>query len=189
MNCARTISCFVALIFFYVNAISQSGTRIKHNHPSGKMHSIAAGISLPVGSFSNTHNIGIAADYSWSNYRFGSMDIKPVKPIGFMSKAGMAYYFGKKEMAGGYPYEYPGYLFLHIYGGVIYNPWKNGNINLTLGPALGLYNGNTQFNIGGKLEGAYYIKEKIGISPALMLMKEHDVDALWAISLKAAYCF
>jgi hypothetical protein len=161
----------------------------RHNHPSGKMNSASIAVNFPLGGFSSTHIVGTSAEYAWSNYRFGKMDIKPVKPFGFLANTGLAYYFGKKETAIGYPYDYPGYLFLHIYGGVIYNPWKKGNVNLTLGPALGLYNGNTQFNMGGKIEGSYYIKEKIGISPAFLIMKEHGADALWVISFKAAYCF
>ena len=181
-------SLFSCMINAYV-AFGQSQRPIKHNHPSGKMNVVSIGANLPMGNFSSTHIVGIVSEYAWSNHRFGQMDVKPVKPFGFIANAGIAYYFGKKETVSGYSYDYPGYDFLYIHGGVIYNPWKKGNINLTAGPALGIYNGNTQFNISSKLEGSYYFREKIGISPAIIVMKEHHADALWAASLKATMAF
>lgn len=171
----------------YVNGQSQKSE--KHNHPSGKQHTVSIGANIPLENFSSTHIIGVATNYSWSNHRFGGMDVKPVKPFGFTANAGAAYYFGKKETVSGYPYNYPAYFFLNIYGGVIYNPWKKGNISLTAGTALGIYNGNTQFNIGSKLEGSYYFSKKIAISPGIIMMKESGADPLWAASLKATMTF
>jgi hypothetical protein len=78
---------------------------------------------------------------------------------------------------------------MHAWAGAIYNPWKRGNIILTAGPALGIYNSNTQFNIGSCLEGSYYIKEKIAISPGIIMMKESGADPLWSASLKATMAF
>lgn len=161
----------------------------KHNHPSGKQHTVSMGANIPLGNFSSTNIIGIAANYSWSDHRFGGMDVKPVKPFGFTANAGLAYYFGKKETVSGYPYDYPGYIFVHIYGGVIYNPWRKANISLTAGPALGIYNGNTQFNMVVNLAGSYYFKEKIALSPGIIFMKESGAGPLWAVSLKATMAF
>ena len=142
-----------------------------------------------MGNFSSTHIVGIAAEYSLSDHRFGQMDVKPVKPVGFIINSGIAYYFGKKEMVSGYPYKYPGYTFLNLYGGIIYNPWKKGNINFTAGPALGIYNHHTRFNIGSKLEGSYYVNKNLAVSPAIILMKEHGADAFWAATVKALISF
>jgi hypothetical protein len=170
-------------------AIGQSERPKKHNHPSGKVNAVSLGAGLPLGNFSSTHMIGVATNYSWSDHRFGGMDVKPVKPFGFTANGGVAYYFGKKETVSGYTYDYHRYIFIHAYAGVIYNPWRNGNIMLTAGPALGIYNGHTQFNIGSCLEGSYYITDKIAITPGIIFMKEHRADPLWTTSLKATMAF
>lgn len=177
------------LLLISISSFGQSQRPNKHNYPSGKMNAVSVGANLPLGSFSSTHVIGISAEYAWSDHRFGRMDVKPVRPFGFTANAGIAYYFGKKETVSGYPYDYPGYSFLHICGGVVYNPWKKGNINWTVGPALGIYNAHKQFNINSKLEGSYYFNERMGISPAIILTKEHGADALWIASLKATITF
>ena len=68
---------------------------------------------------------------------------------------------------------------------MLYNPVKNGSVTLTAGPALGIYNGNTRFNIGSKLEVSYHISKKIAIGPGIILMKESGADPLWAAAMKA----
>lgn len=170
-------------------AIGHSQRSGKHNHPSGKQNSISLGANLPLGNFSSTHFSGIAINYSWSNHRFDVMDVKPVKPFGFTANTGLACYFGEKETVSSYQYKYPGYIFIHTYAGTIYNAWRNANISLTAGPALGIYNGNTQFNIGSILEGSYFIKEKIAITPGIIFMKESGANPLWSASLKATLAF
>jgi hypothetical protein len=180
---------FLFLLMMGNLAIGQSQRPGKHNHPSGKQSSISLGANLPLGNFSSTHISGIATNYSWSNHRFGRMDVKPVKPFGFTANTGVAYYFGKKEIVSSYQYKYPGYIFIHTYAGTIYNGWRKANISLTAGPALGIYNGNTQFHIGSILEGSYFINEKIAITPGIHFMKESGVDPLWSASLKATMAF
>jgi hypothetical protein len=177
-------------------ANGQSQKPVKHNQPSGKQHAVSVGTNSPIGNFSTTHELRVASNYSWSNHRFGRMDVKPVKPFGFIANAGYAYYFGKSVTVSGNPYDYPGYHFLNIYGGVIYNPWRKANINLTIGPAMGIYNGNTRFNFGGELTGSYYFKKIItvspgiiAISPGIIFMKEPGAVPLWAKSLKVTMAF
>jgi len=174
---------------FATISIGQSQRTEKHNHPSGKQQTVSLGADIPIGNFSFTHIIGVATNYSWCNHRFGRMDVKPVKPFGFTANAGVAYYFGKKEKVSGYPYDYPGHIFLHSFAGAIYNPWRKANISLTAGPALGIYNGNMQFNIGSRLEGSYYLSEKIAITPGIMMMKGSGADLLWTASLITTYAF
>lgn len=181
--------CFFFFLIISQFSIGQSKRPVKHNHPSGKQHAVALGPTLPTGNFTSTHIFGFAANYSWSNHRFGAMDLKPVKPFGFTSNAGIEYYFGKKETVSGYPYKYPGYIFLHAYGGAIYNPWRKANIILTAGPALGFYNGQTQFNIGSNLEASFFLKERIAITPGIIMMKESGADPLWAAFIKASLGF
>ena len=70
---------------------------------------------------------------------------------------------------------------------MLYNPAKNTAISLTTGPALAIYNGNNQFNIGTKLEASYKISTSIAIGPGILLMKESGADPIWAASLKATF--
>jgi len=88
-----------------------------------------------------------------------------------------------------YSYKYPGYSFLHSYAGIIYNPCKKINISLTSGPGLGLYDGNTQFNLGINLSGNYHLSDKFSISPVLIFMKETKSDPLWATGFRATIVF
>lgn len=139
---------------------------------------------MSVGDFSSTHPVGIALDCSPTRHWFGLLKRKK---IAFTYNGGVVYYFGKKETVSSYPYKYPGYIFIHSFGGLLYNPAKNAGISLTTGPALGIYNGNTQFNIGSKLEASYYISNRFAIVPGIMLMKESGADPIWAASVKARF--
>ena len=178
---------FLHLIFCITIAdlsMAQSQRPQKHNHPSGKQHAVSIGAAIPLGNFSSTHIIGAAINYSWSNHRFGGMDVKPVKPFGFTANSGAEYYFGKKETVSGYAYQYPKYIFIHTYAGIIYSPWRKSNISLTAGPAWSIYNGNTKFNIGSCLEASIFFRKKIAITSGIIFMKESGADPLWAASLK-----
>jgi|CXWL01.1.fsa_nt_gi hypothetical protein len=137
--------------------------------------------NVPVGNFSNTHIIGLGIDCSPTRSWFGIL--KPQK-IAITYNGGAAYYFGKKEKVSDYWYDYPAYIFIHAFAGIIYQPLKNVSITLTGGPALGIYNGNTQFNIGSKLEASYYISKRISLGPGILLLKESGSDALLSASLK-----
>jgi hypothetical protein len=155
----------------------------------GKNNSISFGVNIPFGDFSSTHRFGAGADYSWSKYRYGLLKSIPIKSIGFTFNAGSDYFFGKKETIGLYKYDYPNYLYLHTYGGIIYNLVKKINISFTAGPALSFYSGNAQFNIGINLSGNYYFNKNMAISPAILFMKESISEPLWVASLKASIAF
>lgn len=176
------------LLFLTSFCFSQTDTEEKLN-PGGKRNLIAAGITIPSGDFSSTHFGGFSTIYAWSNNRFGLLTTMPAKKIGFTANSGIAYYFGKKETIGTGSYQYPAYIFLHIYAGVIYNAGKKVNICLTAGPAAGIYNSNTQFNTGASLQCNYYITPKIAITPGLIMMKETGSDAIWSGSVSAAIAF
>ena len=143
---------------------------------------VSVGINIPVGNFSSTHIIGIGVEYSPLRHTF---QLFKLKHLALTYNSGVAYYIGKKETVSNYPYKYPGYIFIHAFGGVLYNPVKSGSVSLTAGPALGIYNGNTRFNFGSKLEASYYISKNVGIGPGIILMKEPGATSLWAASFKA----
>jgi hypothetical protein len=171
-------------------ALSQSTNDNKSGDRPGYNKIISAGITIPFGEFTQTHWLGAGINFSWSKNRFGIVNKKPLKPIGFIAEGGIDYYFGKKETTGGYSYTYNGFTYIHTYGGIIYNCGKNGNINLTTGPALGLENGFTTFFWGVNLSGAYYINEKIAITPGIIFMKDPEsYDPLLSCSIKASWAF
>lgn len=171
---------------FFSTAAAQSEQNV---HPAGKSNIISAGIHIPIGEFSSTHDIGLGIEYSWSHHRFGRINEIPLNSIGFATNIGANYYFGKKEMIGVYPFEYSDYTFLHMHGGIIYNPGKKANISLTAGPALGIYSSHTQFNIGANLKGSYYVNKNIAIAPVITIMKESKSDPLWAMAIQAGFSF
>src|SRR5687767_14201352 len=156
---------------------------------TGKGNAISLGIDIPFGDFSNTHGFGIGVDYAWSNDRFGKMTAKPAKPIGFTFNVGVDHYFGKDETVGSITYEYPNYTYLHAYGGIMHNPCTNGNISLTAGPILGLWDDNSEFGFGVNLGGSIGISDNIAISPGIFLMKHSDSDAFYSATLRATFTF
>jgi hypothetical protein len=176
----KTVLFFLAAAF--IISVSAQTTGIKKPGPEEKGISLSTGINLPFGDFSSTHLIGIAIDCSPSSHWFGLLNRKK---IAFTYNGGLAYYFGKKETVSSNPYKYPGYIFIHGFAGVLYVPAKKANITFTAGPALGIYNGNLQFNIGTKLEASYYISKNIAIGPGIILMKESGANPIWAASLQA----
>ncbi|MEO6611426.1 MAG: hypothetical protein ABIT05_04815 [Chitinophagaceae bacterium] len=167
-------------------ALAQSTTKKK---PAGKQQVVSAGINISLGDFASTHIGGIAVEYSRSQHRYGQLTAMPAKKLGYLIEGGLAYYFGKKETVSGYSYDYPGYYFLHVYPGLVFNLCIKGHINISAGPGLGLYNGDPRFTIGAKFQGTWYMNEKTGITPGILVMKESGADPLWAVSLKATLAF
>jgi hypothetical protein len=173
-----------------LTGVTQTNNTKKKIIPAGYSKTVSAGINIPIPEFSQTHSFGAGISFSWSKHRFGMLEKKPSKPFGFIADGGIDYYFGKKETVSGYPYQYNGFTYIHTYGGIIYNCYKRGHINLTTGPALGLEDGFTTFFWGVYLSGAYYIKEKIAITPGIHFMKDPDsYDPLLSVSIKASFAF
>lgn len=148
------------------------------------------GTEIPIGDFSNTHLPGIGIEYSRSKNRFGIFSAADIKKIAFVYGGGAAIYIGKKETLSLYPYKYPAYVFIKATAGVLYKPGSKSGFTIAAGPAIGIYNGNTQFNLNSRLEGHYFLNEKLAITPGIILMKEMTVaDPLIAVSLKASLAF
>lgn len=173
---------FLSVLVLFVSPVFAQQESTKKTGGKEKGVSVSVGANFPVGEFTSTHLIGIAIDCSPSTQLYG---ITNKKKITLTYNGGMAYYPGKKETVSSYSYKYPGYLFFHGFGGLQYKPVKKAGISLTAGPALGLYNGNTQFNIGSRLEASYHLKKTLAIGSGIILMKEMDADPVWAVTLKA----
>ena len=183
---------FLLLICLLTNLIgfTQTNTENKKILPKGYSKTVSAGVNITIPEFSQTHSFGAGINFSWSKHRFGLMEKRPTKSFGFIADGGIDYYFGKKETVSGYPYQYKGFTYIHTYGGVIFNCCKRGNINLTTGPALGLEDGFNSFFWGVNLSGAYYLNEKIAITPGIYFMKDFDsYDPLLSGSIKASFAF
>jgi hypothetical protein len=179
------------MVFIILVGISASNTILAQADASdtlnGKNNVASFGVNIPVGEFAETHIGGISLNYSWSHHRFGKLNKLPKKLIGFIANAGIGYYLGKKETVSEYDFKYSGYVYLHIFAGAIYNPYKQGNVVLTTGPTLGIYKGNADLGFGVNLNGSYYFNDRIAITPGVIYMKHNKVNALWAFSIKATY--
>ena len=171
----------VVLLSFEVNA---QPPLIKFRDKKNIAGTIA--VHLPVGDFSKTHFGGISLEAA--RVRYQAINYRLYK-LHFTYEGGVAYYFGKKETVSGYPYKYPGYFFIHGFAGGYWVPRQRIGLALTAGPGLGIYNGNTRFAIGAKLDGTFLIDQKHGVGPRIMLMKESGVDAIWTAGVKFTKLF
>lgn len=160
---------------------AQSGT--------GKQHAVAVGVQIPVGVFSESHLAGIGTSYSWSRHRLGRLPALPQKTIGFVATGGVDYYLGRKITEVGYDFKYFNYLYIHAFGGMIYNPGRKINTTLSGGPTLGVYKGSTDIGYGIKLDGSYSVSERIALSPGVMYMKHALANTLWVVMVKGTYNF
>lgn len=179
----KKIICFIIVLG---NFSVSAQTNKEKKKTGGSDHIVSFGVNLPLADFSSTHSIGFGIGYSPGTHVFG---LVKNKHFAFTYNGGVAYYIGKKETVSSYPYKYPGYFFIHAFAGVLYNPASKIDFKLTAGPALGIYNGNSKFNIGAALEGAYYLNNQFIVAPGFFLMKENKSDPLWAGSLKLGYLF
>ncbi len=178
------------LIFFQSIGLCQEKESIKKQVPGGRSHGVSLGIQKPLGEFSETHGIGIGLLYAHSDHRFGRFEKMPAKKFGFTYEGGIAYYTGKQEKIGlVYTYDYPHFIYIHGYGGLIYNTCKNANARLVAGPALGLYDGVTRFNIGANLAIGYFPWERFGISPGISLLKEGGSNAIATATIQLQFIF
>ena len=181
--------CLLLSSFLFNVAINAQVKNSKKNAATAYQQLISFGVNLPTGNFSATHFLGLAVDFSLSKNRFGQLPVIPPHRISIFFNLGIAYYFGRDETVSSFSYSYPGLTFFHLYPGLIFNADKKINICLAAGPAIRMYNGKSQFNLGAILSGTYYLNDKIGITPSLLVMKESGADALLAASLKGSWSF
>ncbi len=176
----KCIARFICLLFIFtqhstiVCAQSDSLNKIK----GGRWHKSSISLQFPyaLGKFSDTHIAGAGADYSLEFNKENDF-------FHIAFNTGITYYLGKKETISGYKYKYPGFTFLHLMGGV--HCWINEiNVRLLAGPALGIYNGQTRFNISSRLEGNYFINTTFMIGPTLNIMLEPGTSSLWSVGIR-----
>ena len=144
------------------------------------------GINAAPGDLSATHIFGIGFQYALSNHRFSQLTSLTPSPIGFTFNAGAEYFFGKKDI---YDITYKGYSFVHAFAGLILNSGLNGNISLTGGPSISIYTSSTLFGFGMNFNGNFYLSRNTGISPAILLMKQQDINSICIASVRGSFSF
>lgn len=144
-------------------------------------HAISADVLVPVQPFNETHRFGLGVFYNWYGKQ---LNRKPDQSFtfSFAATGGVSLYAGKSYRIGSDFIQYPKFILINAYGGISARPWKLFNFTLTGGPALGIYNGSTRFNLGAKLSG-HMMLSNIAVGPSIQLMKESKSDPLWAGSL------
>lgn len=171
-----------SVCFFIQYGISQPENSEK-TKSAGRSNAVSLNFNTPVGGYlKDLSNFSMGATYSWSKERFGNMSSVPTRTIGFTANIGVDYYFGEKETYYNQTVKYKGTTYLHAYGGAIYNPCAGGNIILTTGPSLEIYNGNSQFGFGVNLSGSISFSKyrNFGISPNIFVLKHGNSDVLFA---------
>jgi len=179
--------CFICILFICILSSSLfAQAKSDSVRERGYSHQLSAGISFPAGVFSDSHVIGGGIDYTWSNARFGRSDKRIKKALGFSTAAGLDYFLGKTD---NYNFQYRNYLYSYVYGGMIFNSGRKSSVSLLAGPSLQTYTKVTDLGYGITIRGAYFLKENMAISPALMYMKHKEADALWAAGVRYYFYF
>ena len=179
----------LSLLFLLLMHLQMTGQQVSGKKTNtGKDNLLTVGAEIPIGDFSNTHLFGIGIEYLRSKSKFGIISDNSKGKIAFVYGGGAAVYIGKKETISFYSYKYPAYFFMKATAGFLYKPGLKSGFTITAGPAIGMYDGNSQFNLTGKMDGSYFISEKMAITPGIILMKEMTVaDPLVAFSLKVSW--
>lgn len=172
------------LLLFCLRAMAQQASLDLAKTPASSPIAVSAGFSLPTGQFSTTHwgAAGIGGSSSSAQVAF----FHPYK-LRFAWCGGAVYYFGKKEAVAGYPYTYPGYISIYGMAGIMFSPYHKTAVNMLAGPALGLYDGSTRFNLGLRADIDYYLDKTWAISPGFMLVKENGARPLGSASLRVLF--
>jgi hypothetical protein len=153
----------------------------------GKANAISVGTSFPIGDFAATHTFGFQAEYSRCRYGYGKMQL-PNK-FSYLLNAGINHIRGKNVFVSSYPYRYPAYTSLHLFAGGMYFPAPSFIINISTGPAVNFYNKEINLSLGAKLETNYFIKDRLAISPALIMLKKNGSNSLWLLTTKGTWAF
>ena len=181
----KKLACIFSFLFIIYPAFAQKTDRNKNNQKHYS-NSISLNVDLPIGYFFKTHSIGIGINYLWSDRRLGRLNYFPDNPFGFIFNTGADLFFGKTDS---YNVSYGGYLYIHLYGGGIFNPSAKVNISLTAGPMLRIYKGDSQLGIGADLRGSYAMSNRISIATVITITKEKDADPFYIGSLQVSFAF
>ena len=94
----------------------------------GYRHAAGVGLYLPVGTFSESHVVGVGADYTWSHYRHDN-NLSYKRAIRFIASGGVNFFAGKKIRTAGYDFRYGDFVTVYVMPGIIYNPFIKGSVS------------------------------------------------------------
>jgi hypothetical protein len=154
----------------------------------GMSNKISLGLSLPIDAFNRSHSTGLAIEYLRSQNRFGQ-NLLTSPLIKFALNGGISYHPGSTTATAGYSFSYGNYLNVYTLFGIDYKPSVPINVNLTTGPLLSIYKGNTDLGAGLNLFSDYYLSDRIAVGPGLFFRKFGKTDALWSGTIRASYAF
>lgn len=172
--------------FLFVFIVSTSSAQVKQ--VDEKNNALTIGLYAPTGGLSDSHAIGIGADYCWIPFRTHK-DSNDTKQIAFAINGGVYYFFGKSISVNSYGFEFGNFLDMHIMPGLLYHPFKRSIIQLSAGPAANLYKQNIRVGAGADLFTSYYLTEKISAGPLIHFRKFSNTAALWSAGITASYFF
>jgi hypothetical protein len=170
-----------------MKGITQATDSIR-KHNTGLSHAGSIEAAVPIGAFAESHLAGLGLEYSWSNHRYGQ-NIVPQKMIGFSFHVGASYFLGKRETVAANEFRFGNYMYLHTLAGLIFNPGVNTNVSLLAGPGMGIYKNNGEIGLAVKLNGSYYLQNRLSIGPSLMYRGQSDAEDLWALMIRVCYSF
>ena len=179
----KKIVCDFFLLLFFVSTSSAQAKQVDE-----KNNALAVGLYRPVGSFGDSHVIGIGVDYWRISFRQHKYS-RNTKQIAFVLNGGVHYFIGKNITVSDYEFEFRNFFSTHIMTGLLYHPFKRSIIQLSAGPTANLYKKNIRVGGGANLFAGYYWTKKISAGPVINFRKFSNTTALWSAGLTASYYF
>jgi hypothetical protein len=151
---------YILLLPLLSNSLFAQNIKVKNGVIPKSCSLISAGLNIPMGIFSSTHNIGLLAEYQHG------ISLRHKKAT-FTYNGTLANYCGKKEIVSSYQYKYPSYSFASVMGGLSYSLFNKTYFRLVTGPAVTLYNKLTGFAVASQSDFGYKINNNIYVVASL----------------------
>ncbi len=152
----------------------------------GFEQAVALGINCPLGDLADTHSFGFGARYIFIPPTIKKLKDWKSKPTHLLIEADLDYFFGKTDA---YNYKNKGYIIFQALAGILYQPGTKSFYCLSAGAALDRYGNKTSLGFGTHLNGNFYVKNNIAISPGLRFIKFKEANGWWIATVAAAYTF
>ena len=170
----RHLICFIA--FMIAGPVFSQSPKTTAKKKTGWGILLSPQLLVPVGEFSVTHfggiGISIAPPFNYAD------SVK--KKIHFIYQGSIHSFLGKKTKTAGYNYRYPVYTLFSLSAGISYVINPKFYFNLTGGPGLSVYNGNSRFCIEGNFQSAYKPGKNLAFLAGIKLNSELKTHALWS---------
>lgn len=180
-------SAIILLIFCCsIEMANAQNNTTEEKRPAGRSNAVSAGMDLAIGGITGTHGLGFGLEFYRSKNLFGRLTSLPASSLGFIYGLTVDYLLGKKDS---YDVKYKSYGFIQACGGFVLNAGLNANIGLTAGPSASIYANSTLLGIGIRINGNFYLANRIGLSPSLLLLKQSGINTIWITSIKGSFAF